>query len=108
MNPPVVIRERPPTAEESEFGRQDRQASPLPRLWFAGEVRWEELAALLERYHVEACVIDSQPEGLKAREFAAQAGRVRPGFYVSGMSDAEIAEFAAGPRRSSLQGGGDA
>ena len=39
---------------------------------------------------------------------AGQAGRVRPGFYVSGMSDAEIAEFAAGPRRSSLQGGGDA
>ncbi len=61
----VVIREH---VEDSGYGAGHRRS----RLWFAGEVPWEQLDALIERFNVEACVIDSRPEGLKAREFAAR------------------------------------
>ncbi len=58
----VVIRER---VEDAAYGAPVR-----PRLWFAGEVPWEQLDSLIEHFNVEACVIDSRPEGLKAREFS--------------------------------------
>ena len=81
----VVVRERLP----SERGRPDGSGSWQPRLWFAGQVAgFPELEALMERYQVRRCVVDSMPELHLAREFAlrhkgkvrlAQYGRQQPG-----------------------------
>ena len=54
----VVIR------EHVSKGKQGKR-----RLWFAGDVGWEDLDGLLEQYRVRRCVIDSQPEGHTTRTF---------------------------------------
>jgi hypothetical protein len=42
-------------------------------LWFAGQVStWDELDALRARFNVKLTVVDSQPEGHGAHEFAAR------------------------------------
>jgi hypothetical protein len=66
----IVIRESP---------RPQRFPSPLvpppapPRLWFAGAAAFDALHDLIERFNVESCVIDQQPERHKAAEFASRA-----------------------------------
>jgi len=81
----VVIRER----RDPERDRSDGPGSGRPRLWFAGQVDgFPKLEALMERYNVRRCVVDSTPELHLAREFAvrhkgrvwlAQYGRQQPG-----------------------------
>ncbi len=54
----------------------DIDDGPPGRLWFAGEVgEFEDLDALWEKFHVERCVIDGQPETRKAVEFAGRHDR---------------------------------
>jgi hypothetical protein len=64
----VVIRETKP--RRSSF-------PPLPefqpRLWFAGQVGFDELDRLMTKFNVLSCAIDEQPERHKAREFLEQS-----------------------------------
>jgi Phage terminase large subunit gpA, ATPase domain len=57
----VVIRER-------GEGRSEAKDCPQ-RLWFAGEVGWNELDGLMERFNVQQCVIDALPETYQASNF---------------------------------------
>lgn len=67
----VVIRETQPRKR-----RSDRTAERfVARLWFAGEVDWAELDALMEKYNVKTAVFDLQPERHKALEFAKGSRR---------------------------------
>ncbi len=72
----VVIRER------ADDGRRLRAEQRPGRLWYAGEVRWEELEALRERFNVQHGLIDALPEMYQARRLAEQsAGRIWLAYY---------------------------
>lgn len=61
----VVVRE--------SVNREDDGSTP--RLWFTGELdSFDELGALLRRFNVRRCVIDSQPEAHLVRQFASGQG----------------------------------
>lgn len=65
------------------------------RLLYAGEVvHFYELEPLMKQYGVETCVVDSQPEKKKAREFQASYpdGRVWLCYYLDGKQP-EIAAW---------------
>lgn len=72
----VVIRENTlrnvVTNLSNTYEREDRPS----HLWFVGQVGWDDLPALRRRFNVGVTVIDSQPEGYKAREFAATDNKV--------------------------------
>ncbi len=65
----VVIRQRRTERDRSS-------GSPFtPRLWFAGDVGFDELDGLLDRFNVKSAVIDAQPELFAANSFAMQHKR---------------------------------
>ena len=77
----VVVRELTLESRHDEFGRFVGRSARAPRLWHTAELRdFEELDALMARFHVEQCVIDALPETRGARSLrgapprAGQAG----------------------------------
>lgn len=87
----VVIREHAPTLMREGIQRP-------PRLWFTVEVEWPDLDALWERFRVRQAVIDGQPEGSRALEFArAHRGTVRIAHYGRQQTGHQI--VAATPGR---------
>jgi hypothetical protein len=72
----VVVREARPVSWQTH--EQDG-ALPPRRLWFAGEVQFEDLEKLMARFNVSICAIDIQPERHKAAEFAQSS---RPAVWL--------------------------
>jgi len=77
----VVIREHTQEFRSTRDVVGQFDSGRPPRLWFAGEVAWDELDGLVERFHVKQCVIDAQPETTKAAEFARRHSSVRLAYY---------------------------
>ena len=79
----VVIREH---LDDDDAGAEDARrdgTERVPRLWFAGTVKeFAKLDALWDRFNVQYCVIDAQPETRAAREFAGRHDVVRCAFYT--------------------------
>ena len=77
-----------------------RDKDPIPRLWYAGEVKEvRELHRLMNDFNVGYAVIDAQPEMRLAAEFArarprrvwlAQYGRQQPGYQRDRDSDPAV------------------
>ena len=77
-----------------------RDKDPIPRLWYAGEVKEvRELHRLMNDFNVGYTVIDAQPEMRLAAEFArahprrvwlAQYGRQQPGYQRDRDSDPAV------------------
>ena len=77
-------------------GRQDAPDGER-RLWFADEVGWPELPALMERFQVMHCVIDGAPEGYQARVFAERFHwRVRIADYNRSESGVHTSKGGSG------------
>ena len=53
---------------DPETGKQTRRA-----VWVGGVRRFDDVADMLERYHVDTCVIDAMPETRKAKELRDHA-----------------------------------
>jgi hypothetical protein len=77
----VVIRENVLEFQKSQHDIGFYESERPPRLWFAGEVTWDDLDALMERFHVKQCVIDALPETTKATEFSRRHQGVRLAYY---------------------------
>ena len=72
----VVIREHVHETVHDRDGFYHKRSARLPRLWFAETVAsFDELDALMERFHVKKAVIDALPETQLAAAFARRHER---------------------------------
>ena len=79
----VVIREHHFESVRIEGGTERRRKSAAPRLWWTGEVDgFAALDDLMQRFHVQVCVVDAQPELHAAPQFADRhPGKVWLAYY---------------------------
>lgn len=71
---------------------RDEEGNPIRRARFVGTVsRFEELEDLLDRYHVDLCVVDAAPELHKAQE-------LRDAYVERGTCDVWLCRFYPTPR----------
>ena len=79
----VVIREHHFESVRIEGGTERRRKSAAPRLWWTGEVDgFAALDDLMQRFHVQVCVVDAQPELHAAPQFAGRhPGKVWLAYY---------------------------
>ena len=105
----VVIREHVHETVRDRDGFYHQRSARLPRLWFAETVAsFDELDALMERFHVKEAVIDALPEdaaggGVRA---AARSGVVR--ILRRGTGRSRGAQDAGGrPQRAAGTHAGD-
>ena len=67
----VVIREHGFESVRIEGGVGRRRKAGAPRLWWTREVEgFEALHDLMQRFHMQVCIVDVQPELHAARQFA--------------------------------------
>ena len=79
-----VIREHVDDHDAREGNARRDGTEPSPRLWFAGTVEtFDELDALMERFNVQYCVIDAQPERRMASAFANRHRNVWLAYYTA-------------------------
>ena len=84
----VVIREHADDDDTSTGDARRDGTERAPRLWFAGTVaEFDELDALMERFNVQYCVIDAQPERRLAREFARRHEYAWVAYYTASATD---------------------
>ena len=95
----VVIREHNFESVRIEGGTERRRKSIAPRLWWTGEVEgFDGLDDLMQRFHVQVCVVDAQPELHAAPQFAGRhPGMVWLAYYDRHQAGIDVRK---GDRRS--------
>ena len=100
----VVIREHVHETVHDRDGFYHRRSARLPRLWFAGTVAsFDELDALMERFHVKKAVIDALPETRLAAAFARRHDQAWCAYYGAAPADHGARKRQAGVRSVRLE-----
>lgn len=92
----VVIRELVPFKPDRKT--LVRRQVGVSRLWFAGQVGWDDLPQLLSKYNVQKLAIDAQPEYRKAVELVV--GFRKGGFVVEYEQLGHMEEMKQSKRRN--------
>ena len=100
----VVIREHVHETVHDRDSFHHRRSARLPRLWFAGTVAsFDELDALMERFHVKKAVIDALPETRLAAAFARRHDQAWCAYYGAAPADHGARKRQAGVRSVRLE-----